>query len=175
MHKQEIIAKLKDNYFSFLVSIHELSEEEYTFQYEDKWTAAQQMEHIVLCVQPLVQVYGMNTMAIEQLFGKTARRNNTYDELVEMYLSKLQAGGKAPTNFLPQSHYSRAQMLHQLNELIQTLQDQIMAFNETELETLLIPHPLLESITLKEMLYNAIYHVEHHQTLMLDNLKQYRL
>ncbi len=31
-----------------------------------------------------------------------------------------------------------------------------------ELETLLVPQPLLGKISLKEMLFNAIYHVEHH-------------
>lgn len=43
-------------------------------------------------------------------------------------------------------------------------------FEEEDLETLLIPHPMLGKITLKEMLYNAAYHVQHHQNQTIKNL-----
>ena len=59
-------------------------------------------------------------------------------------------------------------------ELIEKLNKEIEVFTEEELDTLLIPHPLLRNISLREMLYNAIYHVEHHQKQAENNLKKYK-
>lgn len=170
MNKKEIVIELKEKYFSFMACVHAMSELEYTFQYADKWSAAQQLEHIVLCVQPLVQVYEMNTLAIEQMFGRVVRTNNSYDEVVALYLQKLNQGGSAPESFLPKAQYSRDQMIYQLHESIENLQYAIAALDEEELESLQVPHPLLESISLKEMLYSAIYHVEHHHNAIVENL-----
>jgi hypothetical protein len=36
-------------------------------------------------------------------------------------------------------------------------------FSETQLDQLILPHPLLGKLTLREMLYFTIYHVQHHQ------------
>ena len=55
--------------------------------------------------------------------------------------------------------------------LIDKLISEIDVFTENELDTLSIPHPLLGSISLREMLYNAIYHVEHHQKIIKTNLQ----
>lgn len=171
MNKKEIALEVKVAYLEFMAVINAMTEDEYTFQFQEKWSAAHQLEHIVLCVQPLVQVYGMNPTAIEQMFGRTNRPNRSYEELKDLYIQKLEAGGKAPESFLPKVQGTKDQLLYTLNQLIEEFQQEIIALDEFELETLQIPHPLLELISLKEMAYNAIYHVQHHQNLMLQYLK----
>jgi hypothetical protein len=39
------------------------------------------------------------------------------------------------------------------------------------LDLLILPHPLLGKLTLREMLYFTLYHVEHHEKQVLENLK----
>jgi hypothetical protein len=172
MNRREIVLELKVSYMEFMAVINDMTEAEYTYQFQDKWSAAHQLEHIVLCVEPLVQVYGMNPTAIEQMFGKTDRPNKSYEDLKDLYISKLQGGGKAPDSFLPKVQLSREELIYTLHQLIEEFQQEILALDENELETILIPHPLMELITLKEMAYNAIYHVQHHQALMMQYLNQ---
>lgn len=162
------------NYSSFADHIDSLTIDEYCFSNGQKWTAAQQLEHIVLCVKPLVMVFSMDKATIEQTFGRTDREGRTYEALLSDYFAKLNEGGKAPARFLPQETLiaERENLCKTLLHLIKTLCSKIETFSDEELDTLLVPHPLLGSLTLREMLYNAIYHVLHHRAQVDENLKK---
>lgn len=174
MDKQTIIHTLTEKYQAFVNYLNELTADAYAFSFQGKWTAAQQLHHIVLCVKPLVQVFSMDKVSIEQTFGHTDRQSRSYEVVLQEYLSKLTEGGKAPTRFVPEATLAedKEKQCEILTNLIQTLSAKIQSFSEQELDSLLIPHPLLGSITLREMLYNAIYHVEHHQNMAKKNLKK---
>jgi hypothetical protein len=173
MDKQAITDLLTNKYSLFVNYINSLTAEEYNFSYQQKWTAGQQLGHIALCVKPLVQVYSMDKPIIEQSFGRTDREKHTYEGLLNIYLEKLKEGGKAPARFLPENvpFNERETLCEILTKMIKELNVKIETFNEEELDTLLIPHPLLEKLTLREMLYNAIYHVTHHQNQAIQHLE----
>ena len=174
MNKCEIKDSLEKRYSNFAEFINGLSNDEFLFIYQSKWSAGQQLKHIVLCVNPLVQVFGMPAKMIEQNFGKTENPGRTYEKLLTDYLEKLNQGGKAPNQYVPEvvSENEKLELLKTLPELIEKLNKEIEVFTEEELDILLIPHPLLGNISLREMLYNAIYHVEHHQKQAENNLKK---
>jgi len=173
MNKQAVIDLFTQKYNTFIAYIRDLSDEEYLYAYQQKWTAGQQLEHIVLCVKPLVQVFSMDKAAIEKNFGAFAGPGRSYETLLALYHEKLQEGGKAPTRFVPETTGidQRAALLETLTKLIHSLCAKIETFTEQELDTLCLPHPLLGNLTLREMLYNATYHVEHHLELAKQNLK----
>jgi len=173
MTKHEIIQQLEHRYASFLTYLEGLTLAEYQYKYQQKWSASQQLEHIIKSVTPLVQIYKMSPAAIEKMFGKTSRTNQSYEQLTASYLKKLVAGGKAPSRFLPDSNSDtqRTEQLHTLRQLVDQLKGIIENMEEKDLESLLIPHPLLKNLTLKEMLYNAIYHVQHHHQQTMEYLK----
>jgi len=177
MTKAEITLQLELHYNSFLDYLKELSEKEYQYSYQHKWTAGQQLEHIVKSVEPLVKLYSMSPAAIEQMFGKTNQPNQSYEQLTATYKEKLAVGGKAPSRFLPvpNTFDQRADLLKTLHQLVHQLKLIILSTKEEDLETLLIPHPLLGKISLKEMLYNAIYHVQHHHQQTIDYLQKQEL
>ena len=164
MTKKEIIHQLDIHYTAFLAYVSGLSEGKYQYSYQQKWTAGQQLEHIIKSIAPLVQFYSLSPSAMEKIFGKTQRTNQSYEQLTANYQEKLAAGGKAPSQFLPKpnSFEQRTASLTKLRQLIDQLKEIIQKTKEDDLEQLLIPHPLLGNLTLKEMLYNAIYHVQHH-------------
>ncbi|HXC06527.1 MAG TPA: DinB family protein [Bacteroidia bacterium] len=165
MNKSELCESLARNYKAFTYYIGNLNPDEYGFATDQKWTAGQQLEHLILCVKPLVQVFGMEKQAIAQTFGKPAAAGRDYAILLRDYEQKLREGGKAPGRFVPEpvSLEQRAVLCETLNTLIAELNKRISLFSEEELNTLAIPHPLLGNISLREMLYNAIAHVQHHQ------------
>lgn len=174
MNKKEIINQINEHYGKFIEYMIKLSQDDFEFRYQEKWSAGQQLEHIVMCVKPLVQVYGMPKSIIEQNFGKVNRPNKTYQELLDEYKGKLKEGGKAPTQYVPEKESStqRDSLIETLQDLIEKLNSKVDVFEEEELESLVIPHPLLGIITLKEMLYNAIYHVQHHNLQAVNNLNE---
>lgn len=176
MNKSEIKKSLEKQYATFAEFINGLSNEEFLFTNQSKWSAGQQLKHIVLCINPLLQVFGMPGKIIEQNFGKTEIPGRTYDKLLADYLGKLNQGGKAPNQYVPEivPENEKSELLKTLPKLIEKLKIELDFFTEIELDTLLIPHPLLGNISLREMLYNAIYHVEHHQKQAENNLKKYK-
>lgn len=174
MNKTEIKNTLEKRYTSFIKYINGLSDDEFLFFYQSKWTAEKQLKHIVLCINPLVQVFGKSKIKIEQNFGTTETKGRNYDQLKTNYLEKLNQGGKSPTQYVPQivSENEKTKLVETLEKLIEKLNKEIEDFTEKELDRLYIPHPILGNISLREMLYNAIYHVEHHQKQVENNLKQ---
>lgn len=173
MKKQEIIDLLTKNYSLFVTYINELTSKEFEFAYQEKWTAGQQLAHIVLCVKPLLKVYGMDKAMIAQNFGLSNRQSVTDIALLDSYNEKLNGTYKTADRYIPEPVLinQRQDLTENLTKLIQSLCVNIASFTETELDSLLIPHPLLGNLTLREMLYNAIHHVEHHQEATKNNLK----
>jgi hypothetical protein len=173
MDKTAIIHLLVEKHDAFGKYINGLTDEEYQHCDQEKWTAEKQLEHIVLCLKPLVQVFSMDKKTIEQTFGKTERESVTYDVLLGQYLQKLNEGGKAPARYVPETtiQNQKEQLINELNVIVKKLCSLIELFAEQELDQLCIPHPLLGNLTMREMLYNTIYHVEHHQQQAVQNLK----
>lgn len=175
MNKQAIIASLTQHYKAFTEYINGLSQEEYTHRYQQKWTAGQQLEHMVMSVKPLVQVLGVAPEAIAANFGTTAQAGRSYDELKDEYKKKLAAGGKAPSRFLPGAvpAAQKTELTAELDRIVEELGLKIGHFTEHELDTLCLPHPLLGKLSIREMLYNAIYHVQHHHDMAKQNLEKF--
>lgn len=165
MTPTQITQDLSLHYGNFEQYIRTLSEADYSFAPEGKWNAGQVLEHLVLCVKPLVQVYGMPAEQVEAMFGREVRANRSYQEIHDGYYVQLNKGGKAPNRFEPPASpfADRDKHLEALANLISQLNALIARMPESDLESLLVPHPLLGKLTLKEMLYNAIHHVQHHQ------------
>jgi hypothetical protein len=172
MNKEEIIDALNEKYNLFIEYIISLSQEDYEWRYQQKWTAGEQLEHIVICAKPLVQVFNMDKNLIQNTFGKTYRQGRSYEALKSEYLYKLSEGGKAPERFLPDisTTKQKADLIEKLRLLVHDLCAAIEKFSEEDLDSLCIPHPLFGQLTLREMLYNALYHVEHHQQLAIKYL-----
>jgi len=174
MNQQAIILLLREKHNSFINYINELTPDDFQFVYKNKWSAGQQLEHLVLCTKPLLQVFSMDKKTIEQNFGITDRPGISYESLMRKYDEKLKEGGKAPERFVPNaiSYEQKEVLTESLRQTISNLCIKIEKFTEEELDQLLIPHPLLGNITFREMMFNAIYHVQHHQQQAKQNLLQ---
>jgi hypothetical protein len=174
MTKLEIVAKLKENHQSFYDYIETLTETEFNHHAPTKWNAGQQIGHILLSVSPLTNALKLPNFVITWKFGKANRPSRTFDELVARYQQKLEAAAGAPTTagFAPEEilFSGKKNAIEKVSKQVEKLCKQTMAFSETELDTMILPHPLLGRLTLREMLYFTVYHVKHHQDLTKRNL-----
>ena len=164
MEKQEIITRLKENHQVFVDYILALPNDKFLQHENGKWSAGQQLDHIFRSVKPVTMAFGLPGFLLRLLFGKSNRTGRSYDELVVKYHAKLAAGGKASGRFIPKpvNISDRLELAKALILKVGKLSYILENYTEQELDTMILPHPLLGKLTLREMLFFTCFHVEHH-------------
>jgi hypothetical protein len=66
----------------------------------------------------------------------------------------------------------KERLVKKVNYIVDQLSSKVNHFSEDQLDTLLLPHPLLGKLTLREMLYFTIYHVGHHEKSIRESIQQ---
>ena len=162
--KPKIISALNENVDAFNNYIAPLTKEQFETSPDGKWSAGQNLDHLIRAIKPLQLAYGLPKLALRILFGKTNRPSKTYDELVAKYKAKLAAGGRASGPFIPPfiGFEKKDELIKKYAEQKQKLISKIEKQNEKDLDVYILPHPLLGKVTLREMLYFTIHHNEHH-------------
>lgn len=171
MTKQELIDSFYKNHLELLDYIVTLTDEAFSFSANGKWTAGQQLSHVYLCLQPISQALGSKEYILQK-FGKLDRETMDYEKVILLYTSALENGGKAPERFVPElvNASDRIQLRNDFNELLLKLNTQLGEYSEDELNTLILPHPLLGNLCISELMYLMTYHATHHLMLTKKNL-----
>lgn len=174
MHKEQITDLLQTYHGHFIDQLRELSDADFVFAPEGKWSAAQQLDHIIKSASPVNMAMGLPKFILKWKFGIANRPSKTYEQLVEKYKLKLQEGGKASARFVPPtvSAGEKEQLIVKLNSVVKKLSAKTLRYSEEALDQYILPHPLLGKLTLREMLYFTAYHVEHHRQLVEKGLQQ---
>ena len=166
--KPQIIAALHEKVDAFNKYISSLNKEQFEVSPGGKWSAGQNIDHLIRAIKPLQLAYSMPKFVLIILFGKTNRPSHAYEELVIKYEAKLTAGGKASRPFIPPpvSFEKKDELVKKYGQQKQKLIVKIEKQTEADLDKYILPHPLLGKITLREMLYFTIHHNEHHLELL---------
>jgi hypothetical protein len=174
MNKQSLKNNLSESHDSFLFFLEKLSKDEFLVSNNQKWTAAQQLEHIYLSVKIVRQVLILPPFFIKLIWGKSNKKSRTYDELVKKYQLKLENGGRATSGFVPKAvnHQQALFLLKTIKNEVISLNKKLDKFTEEELDSCVLPHPLLGKLSIRETLYFTIYHVGHHEKQTKLNLKK---
>ena len=173
MNKESIIKELSEKHQSFTEYIQSLTDNKFIDKRNStKWSAGEQLQHIYLSVRPVNLAMLIPKFILRFLFGKP-HQNRTYEELVVTYQKSLLNGGKAGSQFIPKnvSIGKRKILTDDLATLINSLNEKIEGLSEQDLDKYILPHPLIGKISIREMLYFTIYHVQHHHQSVAENLK----
>lgn len=173
MKKDQIKEALTSSYLNFTNNISSLTKDEFEYAPESKWSAGQQMEHLIKSTSPLSKGLSLPKFIIRYKFGKANRPSKTFDQLVERYKEKLALGGVASAPFSPQKidFKQKEKLISQLQANIKSINQKLDKWTETQLDELIFPHPLLGKVTVREMMYFTIYHADHHRNLIKIYLK----
>jgi len=171
MNRTELIVNFKEAHLVFIGYINRLPKESFLARFEEKWSAGQQLEHLIKSVEPLAKVLGAKDFILSK-FGTIDRPLWTYTELIKNYKQTLQEGGKAPAPFLPNeiSFDQKESLSAALIGHVETIIEALKIYTDEELESLVLIHPLLGKLTIREMLQFITYHVGHHQHLTMKYL-----
>lgn len=172
MKIQELSQAIIDNHQRFIDYLQSLSKDEFEYSPEGKWSAGMQLQHIILSVKPLNTGMKMPHLVLKTMFGKANRPSRTYNEVIAKYQSKLDEGGKASKEYIPKAvqYEEKDQLIDSLQNEVQKLAKYINKKDEKSMDTLLLPHPLIGKMTMREMIYFTMYHVLAHIEIIKKQL-----
>ena len=95
--------------------------------------------------------------------------------MVFRYQERLaEFGGKpGPKEYQPtkSTHGDLKHMLERFGKVEEALKNNLKKWTEDQLDEFILRHPLLGKVTVREMLYFSVYHMDHHQNLIKRYLK----
>ncbi len=73
-----------------------LNKEQFENTSGGKWSAGQNLYHLILSIQPLQSAFSLPKFILSFLFGKANRQSKSYEALVEKYNRSYQLVEKLP-------------------------------------------------------------------------------
>lgn len=142
-------------------------------QPEGKWTAGQHVIHLVQSTKPLLSALRLPDFILKWRFGTSNRPSRTYDEVISRYEEKLAKAapgvvGPFSRNMPDSPHSESGKWLNKLSSLNDKLNKTTLKLSDKQMDTLLLPHPLMGKMTLREMLMWNAYHTHHHINVLKE-------
>lgn len=172
--KSNIIHALNNTVNQFNTFIEHLSQAEFEVNDNHKWSAGQDLVHLIKLLRILNIGYALPKGLLKLLYGANTKASRSYDELRSKYKTALAGGAKSPALYIPKPVLFDAKeiLIKQHHVLNQKFIDKINKLTEKELDTIQLPHPILGKVTLREMAFFTSFHTEHHYELLQSKLKK---
>lgn len=165
MDKAQVHQLLKDQHQELVSFLNSLDEAHLHQQKEGKWSALQNVEHLLKSIQVVNPAVRKPSILLRSAFGKPNRPARTYDELVARYQSKLNNGeAKAPKEYqaAPSQDLNGERLIKDYDREVQKFLKFVKQVKDRKLDRTLLPHPLLGKLLMREVLYFMHYHTGHH-------------
>jgi len=171
MQKDTIVLKL-DEAHNTLIDWLEAKENEEKWEIgpEGKWTAGQQALHLLQSIKPLNTALSLPKFILKSRYGKANREVRDFDTVVNRYNERLQdvkgATFGPSKNMKTPKLKERKYILNRLQIENKKLQAKTLRWKDKDLDTYILPHPLMGKMPIREIIMWTAHHVNHHtQTL----------
>ncbi|MBJ7881069.1 DinB family protein [Gelidibacter salicanalis] len=166
MHKDEIADLLEEKYHNLLNWLEVQDEDKWLQGPEGKWTTGQQALHLLQSIKPLNDVLSMPRFWFKYAFGINNRDLRDYDMIVQRYLERLEEFKKNPAKASKKLKVPKIKdkkyILTRLQVESKKLQYKTRRISDKNLDTLVLPHPIMGKMPIRELLMWTAYHAEHH-------------
>ncbi len=172
MIKKEIVNLLEEKHQEIFHWLEQQPEENWEKGPKDKWTTGQHILHLVNSLQLLNNALSYPKFILKYKFGTSNRPSRTYEIVSKKYQQKLIDNQDRARVFnqklkLP-SIKERERLLTRFQIQQKKLQYKTKKISDKNLDTLLIPHPLMGKMTIREIIMWTAHHTAHHtETLKL--------
>ncbi len=140
---------------------------------ENRWTAGQQIQHLVDSIKPLNLALSLPSFILKAKFGTTNRELRTYNEIVNKYNEKLIKYKDKARDFNSKvstpDEKKLIKLVTTLKKQNKKLQYKTEKLSNYKLDNLILPHPLLGKMPLREIIMWTAHHTEHHTTDLIEN------
>jgi hypothetical protein len=173
MTKEAIIELLDVKHQELLKWLNQQDQEKWTFGPHGKWTTAQQALHLLQSIKPLNDAMSMPKFLLRYKFGKTNRDVRAYATIVNRYKERLNdAKGqtfKGSRNMKSPTLNDKAYILNRIEVENKKLQHKVKTWKDKDLDAIVLPHPLMGKMPVREIVMWTSYHVEHHTQILKTN------
>lgn len=173
MDKQEIADLLESKHKMLFDWLNQQENNYWENGPEGKWTAGQHIQHLVDSIKTLNHALSFPAFILKMKFGTANRPLRTYDEITNRYLEKLKVNkDKARTynaNVKTPTKKKLDQLLTTLEVQNKKLQYKTKKIKDARLDNLILPHPLMGKMPIREVIMWTAYHTEHHTKDLIEN------
>ena len=173
MDKEAIATLIEEKYSDLITWIKNQPHDLWTQGPEGKWTTGQHILHLLQSITPLNTALSLPRFIVRYKYGKANRPVRNYETIKKRYHERLAEHKgktfKASQNMnvpnLADKHY----LINRLQTESKKLQYKTVRISDKNLDTLVLPHPLMGKMPVREIIMWSAYHVDHH----LETLKNY--
>jgi uncharacterized damage-inducible protein DinB len=144
--------------------------EDQFFKQEGKWSLAENIEHLRLSFKKSWQGLFIPKFISKRIFKKPSHTSLPYEELEEKYLTALKNGAKATKEYIPKidkTKTNKEELMHHFDATVTRYLNEVRYYWEDEnIDLYQFPHPILGTITARELMYFNIFHCWHHFNTM---------
>lgn len=173
MDKIEIVNLLEEKHKVLLNWLEEQPRENWEKGPEEKWTTGQQIQHLVDSLQLLNNALSYPRFFLKYKFGLCNREPRGYETVAKNYQQKLKDNQDRARLFNQKLkkplQKNRERLLNRLQIQSKKLQFKIRKISDINLDTLVIPHPLMGKMTIREIIMWTAHHTEHHTDILIKN------
>jgi len=173
MEKDAIIEQLEQAHQDLFNFLENQPNELWLQSPEGKWTTGQQALHLLQSIKSLNDALSLPRFFIKYKFGTANRAVRNYDEVVRSYHQRLAEAKNAP--FKPSEAIKiptlsdKTYLLNRLKIENKKLQYKTKKMQDKHLDLLVLPHPLMGTMPVRELIMYTIHHVIHHTNSLKDN------
>lgn len=173
MEKDTIADLIEEKYTALIEWIENHPDELWTEGPEGKWTTGQHVLHLLQSITPLNNALSLPKFFVRYKFGKANRPVRDYDAIIKRYKERLaESQGKTfkgsqnmKVPNLTDKHY----LINRIQTESKKLQYKTKKISNTNLDSLVLPHPLMGKMPVREIIMWSAYHVEHHLETLKNN------
>lgn len=132
----------------------------------NKWTTGQHVIHLIQSANAINKAIWLPGFVLKWQFGVANRASRTYNEVMDRYHEKLAAkqGVVAPVSRnMPVSLLSdKTNRLAELDKAYTKTVKYMLQFSDKQMDTLIVPHPLMGKMVMREFFMWNAGHIKHH-------------
>ncbi len=172
MDKKEITTILEEKHKDLFEWLADQNPEKWEMGPEDKWTSGQHVLHLANSIKLLNKALRTPKFLLKRKFGTANRPVRSYDEVANRYDTRLAENLERSREFNqglkvpPQKEKERLISLLQIQN--KKLQYKTQKWSDKHLDTLLLPHPLMGRMIIREIIMWTAHHTAHHTKILKE-------
>ncbi len=169
--KESIVSTLDKTHQEVSAFFGSQSPEAFHLRSADAWSLSENLEHLIKSTKPVARAMRLPKITLRMMFGTPAKPSRQFEEIKQAYVQELAKGAQASGRFLPAAlnkdpnlAAAQANLLKQWGKASGDLITALNHWDDGELDQYTLPHPIVGSLTIREMLFFTIYHDMRHMT-----------
>ena len=173
MEKNDIIDLLEYKHQDLFVWLENQPDDKWIQGPIEKWTVGQQVLHLTNSLKLLNHAMSFPAFILKYKYGTANRALRDYDQVAKRYQENLIVNQERAKQF---NNSLKKPSLLQKDALITTLkiqqkklQHKTQKWKDHKLDNLVLPHPLMGRMPVRELLMWTAHHTEHHTNILKSN------